>query len=87
MTQDEIWAALTEPATMEPHLPASTTITATGAEKLRISMKISMGFLRPTVSVDVHLSNIRPQDSISFEFSGKAMGAGVEGVAANWERT
>ena len=66
---------------MEPHLPASTVITAAGPENLRVSMKISMGFLRPTVNVDIHLSDIRPQDSISFGFSGKVMAAGVEGAA------
>ena len=76
-----VWAALTGPATMESHLPAGTTVTVTGPEKFRVSMKIPMGFLRPTVNVDIQLSDIRPQDSFDFEFSGKAMGAGIEGTA------
>ncbi len=44
-------------------------------------MKISMGFLRPTVNADVQLSNLEVNDSFSFELSGKSMGAGVVGNA------
>ena len=40
-----------------------------------------MGFLRPTVNVDVRLSDVNPEDSFRFEFLGKAMGAGLEGAA------
>ncbi len=79
---EAVWTALTDAATMESHLPGSTRVTVTGPEKLRVSMKIKMGFLRPTVNVDVQLSNISPPDSFEFEYAGKAMGAGVEGTAA-----
>ncbi len=78
---EAVWAALTEPATVESHLPGTTHVTSTGPEKLRLSMRISMGFLRPTVNVDVRLSDVNPEDSFRFEFVGKAMGAGVEGAA------
>ena len=78
---DTVWAALTQTSTMEMHLPGGTAVATTGPEKLRVSMKISMGFLRPTVNVDVQLSDVRPKDSFRFEFGGKTMGAGVEGAA------
>ena len=78
---EAVWAALTETTTMESHLPGTTRVTSAGPKKLRVSMKISMGFLRPTVNVDVGLSDVSPNDSFRFEFQGKAMGAGVEGAA------
>ena len=78
---EAVWAALTETTTMESHLPGATRVTSAGPEKLRVSMKISMGFLRPTVNVDVRLSDVNPKDSFKFEFDGKAMGAGIEGAA------
>ena len=78
---EAVWEALTETTTMESHLPGNTRVTSAGPEKLRVSMKISMGFLRPTVNVDVQLSDVNPKDSFKFEFEGKAMGAGIEGAA------
>ena len=78
---DAVWAALTDTAIMESNLPGSTRVAMTGPEKLRVSMKIKMGFLRPTVNVDVQLSNVQPHDSFRVEYAGKAMGAGVEGAA------
>ena len=78
----DVWDALTETATMESHLPGTTRVTSTGPEKLRVTMKISMGFLRPTVNVDVRLLNVSPKDTFSFKFEGKALGAGVDGEAS-----
>lgn len=78
---DAVWAALNDVSVMESHLPGNAHVASTGPEKFRVSMKISMGFLRPTVNVDVGLSNVSPNDSFRFEFQGKAMGAGVEGAA------
>jgi len=80
--EEALWAALTEPATMEQHLPGGTRVTAAGSEKLRVSMKIPMGFLRPTVNVDIRLSNVSLNDSFEFDFEGMAMGAGIAGTAA-----
>ena len=80
--EEALWAALTEPAAMEQHLPGGTRVTAAGSEKLRVSMKIPMGFLRPTVNVDIRLSNVSLNDSFEFDFEGKAMGAGIAGTAA-----
>ena len=40
-----------------------------------------MGFLRPTVNVDIQLSNIVAMDSFDFAFTGKSMGAGIDGSA------
>lgn len=79
---EAVWAALTDPNAMGPHLPGTANVTSTGPETIRVSIKISMGFLRPTVNVDVQLSNISPTSSFRFEFSGKSMGAGVEGAVA-----
>ena len=45
------------------------------------TLKILMGFLRPTVNVDVQLSDVVAIDSFRFTFAGKSMGAGVEGSA------
>jgi carbon monoxide dehydrogenase subunit G len=44
-------------------------------------MKISMGFLRPTVNVDVQLSNLNEGNSFDISLAGKSMGAGVTGTA------
>ncbi len=79
---EALWAALTEPAAMEQHLPGGTRVTPNGPEKLRVSMKIPMGFLRPTVNVDIRLSKLSLNDSFEFDFEGKAMGAGIAGTAA-----
>ncbi len=76
-----VWAVLTDPAAMEPHLPGTAKVVATGADSYRISMKISMGFLRPTVNADVQLSRVVVDRSFSIELSGKSMGTGVAGVA------
>ena len=78
---EAVWEALTDPTAMSPHLPAATTVANVGPEKIRVSMKIKMGFLRPTVNVDVQLSDVVAIDSFRFAFAGKSMGAGVEGSA------
>jgi carbon monoxide dehydrogenase subunit G len=75
------WAALTDPTAMEPHLPGTAKVVATAADSYRVSMKISMGFLRPTINADVVLSNIDNPRSFEIEISGKSMGAGVAGRA------
>lgn len=76
-----VWDALTDPAAMEPHLPGTAKVVATGSSRYRVSMKISMGFLRPTVNADAQLSNVVQRQSFSIDLSGKAMGAGVNGIA------
>ncbi len=79
---ETVWDALTDPSAMEPHLPGTATVAATGTNGYRVSMKISMGFLRPTVNADVELSNLKQHESFNIEISGKSMGAGVAGSAA-----
>ena len=69
--EEALWAALTEPAAMEQPLPGGTRVTAAGSEKLRVSMKIPMGFLRPTVNVDIRLSNVSLNDSFEFDFEAR----------------
>ncbi|MDA1279484.1 MAG: SRPBCC domain-containing protein [Chloroflexi bacterium] len=78
---ETVWAALTDPEAMSPHLPAATTVVKTGPDKIRVSMKIKMGFLRPTVSVDVQLSDVATNHSFRSTAAGKSMGAGLEGSA------
>ncbi len=70
-----------DPTAMEPHLPGTAKVVSTGTSGYRISMKISMGFLRPTVNADVQLSNVDEPRSFNIELSGKSMGAGVSGNA------
>ncbi|MDP6667050.1 MAG: SRPBCC domain-containing protein [Dehalococcoidia bacterium] len=77
---EDVWAALTDPSKMAPHLPGTTNVNIRGPETVRVSTKVSMGFLRPTVNVDVQLSKLSPVDSFRFEFDGKSMGAGVAGA-------
>jgi carbon monoxide dehydrogenase subunit G len=77
-----VWAVLTDPSKMEPHLPGTAKVVATGSDRYRISMKISMGFLRPTVNADVQLADIIELEFFVIELSGKSMGAGVAGNAA-----
>jgi len=66
---------------MEPHLPGTAKVAAQGHDAYRISMKISMGFLRPTVNADVQLSDVVKPESFTIALSGKSMGAGVTGTA------
>jgi len=76
-----VWSVLTDPAAMEPHLPGTAKVVSTGSNSYRVSMKIRMGFLRPTVNADVQLSNIDELCGFMIELSGKSMGAGVSGKA------
>jgi len=76
-----VWAALTDPDAMEPHLPGTAKVVSTGDLSYRVSMKISMGFLRPTVNADVHLSEVSETSAFTIGLKGKSMGAGVEGSA------
>jgi carbon monoxide dehydrogenase subunit G len=66
---------------MEPHLPGTAKVVATDTDSYRVSMKIKMGFLRPTVNADVQLSSVVANESFSINLSGKSMGAGVSGEA------
>jgi len=76
-----IWDALIDPDAMTPHLPGTAKVVATGANAYRVSMKISMGFLRPTVNGNVQLSNLNEGVSFDISLTGKSMGAGVTGSA------
>ena len=76
-----VWDALTDPDAMTPHLPGTAKVVATGTDAYRVSMKISMGFLRPTVNADVQLSNLSKHVSFDISLTGKSMGAGVTGTA------
>ncbi len=78
---ETVWGVLTDPTAMEPHLPGTAKVVATGSNGYRVSMKISMGFLRPTVNADVVLSNVVPHQSTTIGLSGNSMGAGVSGTA------
>jgi carbon monoxide dehydrogenase subunit G len=76
-----IWDALIDPDAMTSHLPGTAKVVATGANAYRVSMKISMGFLRPTVNGNVQLSNLNEGVSFDISLTGKSMGAGVTGSA------
>ena len=75
-----VWAAITDPCVVEIHLPGESSVTETGDKSYRVSFKISVGFFRPTVNINVHLSGIMNQVSVDIEVSGKSMGAAVCGV-------
>lgn len=77
-----VWSVLTDPEAMEPHLPGTAKVKATGDLAYRVSMKISMGFLRPTVKANVQLSDVVKLEAFNISLSGKSMGAGVDGTAA-----
>lgn len=53
----------------------------TGSDEYQVSMKLSMGFLRPTVKADVLISNVVLPISFDINLRGKSMGAGVEADA------
>ena len=76
-----VWNSLVDPSAMEPHLPGTAKVVSTGQSSYRVSMKISMGFLRPTVNADVQLSGMTEHRSFTIELSGKSMGAGIAGKA------
>ena len=75
-----VWASITDPCVVEVHLPGQASVTKTGDKKYRVSFKISVGFFRPTVNINVHLSGIVNQASVDIEVTGKSMGAAVCGV-------
>ena len=75
-----VWASITDPCVVEVHLPGQASVTKTGDKKYRASFKISVGFFRPTVNINVHLSGIVNQASVDIEVTGKSMGAAVCGV-------
>jgi carbon monoxide dehydrogenase subunit G len=77
-----VWDALVDPDAMTPHLPGTAKVVATGTDAYRVSMKIPMGFLRPTVNADVQLSNFNEGVSFDISLTGKSMGAGVTGTAS-----
>jgi len=76
-----VWDVLTNSEAMEPYLPGTAKVASTGADSYRVSMKISVGFLRPTVNTNVQLSEVNELESFVIELSGKSMGAGVKGNA------
>lgn len=76
-----VWDALIDPEAMTPHFPGTAKVVATGSYAYRVSMKISMGFLRPRVNADVQLSNLNERVSFDISLTGKSMGAGVVGKA------
>lgn len=76
-----VWDVLTNSEAMEPYLPGTAKVASTGADSYRVSMKISVGFLRPTVNTNVQLSEVTELESFVIELSGKSMGAGVKGNA------
>ena len=75
-----VWASITDPCVVEVHLPGQASVTKTGDKKYRVSFKISVGFFRPTVNINVHLSGIVDLASVDIEVTGKSMGAAVCGV-------
>lgn len=76
-----VWDVLTNSEAMEPYLPGTAKVASNGADSYRVSMKISVGFLRPTVNTNVQLSEVNELESFVIELSGKSMGAGVKGNA------
>tara|TARA_B100001971_G_scaffold120952_1_gene111406 strand:+ start:1479 stop:1901 length:423 start_codon:yes stop_codon:yes gene_type:complete len=75
-----VWASITDPCVVEVHLPGQASVTKTGDKKYRVSFKISVGFFRPTVNINVHFSGIVDLASVDIEVTGKSMGAAVCGV-------
>ena len=76
-----VWDVLTNSEAMESYLPGTAKVASNGADSYRVSMKISVGFLRPTVNTNVQLSEVNELESFVIELSGKSMGAGVKGSA------
>ena len=72
-----VWAAITDSSVLEVHLPGETSVKDAGDNTYRVCSKISLGFLRPTVNIDVHLSRIVDNVSLDFEVMGKSMGASI----------
>ena len=75
-----VWAAITDPCVVEVHLPGEASVTETGDKSYRVSFKISVGFFRPTVNINLHLSGVVDLASVDIEVTGKSMGAAVSGV-------
>ena len=75
-----VWAAITDPCVVKVHLPGEASVTETGDNSYRVSFKISVGFFRPTVNINLHLSGVVDLASVDIEVTGKSMGAAVCGV-------
>jgi len=77
-----VWVAITDSSIVEAHLPGETSVKDAGDNTYRLCSKISVGFLRPTVNIDVHLSRIIDQACVDIEVTGKSMGASINGVGS-----
>jgi len=75
-----VWLAITDSSAVEVYLPGKASIKDAGDNTYRLSSKISVGFLRPTVNIDVHLSRIVDQASVDIELTGQSMGASIRGA-------
>ena len=75
-----VWVAITDSSVVEAHLPGETSVKDAGDNTYRVSSKLSLGFLNPTVSIDVHLSRIVDQECLDIELRGKSMGASISGA-------
>ena len=77
-----VWAAITDSSVVEAHLPGETSVIDAGDNTYRVCSKLSLGFLSPTVRIDVHLSRIIDQACVDIEVTGKSMGASINGVGS-----
>ena len=77
-----VWQALTDPVVMNTHLPGGVKISFGNPDEYLVTMKVSVGFMRPTVKASVRLSDIREPNGFELSISGKAMGAGVTGTGS-----
>ena len=75
-----VWVAITDPCVVKVHLPGEASVTETGDNSYRVSFKISVGFFRPTVNINLQLSGFVDLASVDIEVIGKSMGASVCGV-------
>ena len=75
-----VWVAITDSSVVEAHLPGETSVKDAGDNTYQVSSKLSLGFLNPTVSIDVHLSRIVDQECVDIELTGKSMGASISGA-------
>tara|TARA_A100001037_G_scaffold238080_1_gene217396 strand:+ start:6914 stop:7360 length:447 start_codon:yes stop_codon:yes gene_type:complete len=82
VTHATLWQALTDPAVINVHLRNGVKIFSDSPGEYRVSMKVSVGFMRPTVKADVRLGEIRETQGFALSISGKAMGASVTGAGS-----
>lgn len=76
-----LWVALTDPESINRHLPKDAKVKSIDETEYELSLKVKAGFIRPTVKAKSTLHAVRMNESFEFNLAGKALGNSVRASA------